>query len=696
VKGEKMRKIKIVKQNDLKDCGVACLLSIIRFYNGNVPLETLRIDTHTDQDGTSFYNLIITAQKYGLNAVGYKINYEEINDSKIIFPIIAQVIINSLPHFIVIYKINNKKVTIMDPSVGKKEMKLEQFLTDWTGNIITFYPNRELSFIKNENKLLSSFYNFAQQEKKMIFEIFISSLLLIIFEIISSYYLKIGIDKINSFNFETFKLIIIFFLLITIFKSSFKYLQLYYENYLNKNLDVYLMYDFLTHLFNLPSKVIQSRTSGEIMTRVNEINNIKNLFSEIFVTLFLDLFLALITIPILYNINKYLLLILSICLFLYLILGYLFSKKIYKRVMQNITYEDNFNTSLLENINCFNSIKNLNATKKILQKIEYELSIYIYDNFTFSSLLNNQESIKNFINEICYFLVNSFGFYFIKKNIISVSDLILFNSLMTFFLEPIKNLINSLPKYNILKASYTKISEFMNINEDVKKTKKNVSIEKYNITFDNVTFSYNDYDNILSNYCLNIKENEHIILKGSSGSGKSTICKLIAKEEENIKGNIYIGNLNYNDLNNNDIKNNVMYISQKEYLYSDTIRNNILFYRDIKENDFIKICQICHIDEIVNKKPLRYETIINMDSNNLSGGEKQRIVLARACLNDFKILILDEALSEVDINLEKEIINNLRLVFKEKTIIYVSHKNEEYLFDRTIFIGGKNAKLCKI
>ena len=691
-----MSNIKIVKQNDLKDCGVACLLSIIRFYNGNVPLETLRIDTHTDKDGTSFYNLIITAQKYGLNAVGYKINYEEISDSKIIFPIIAQVIINSLPHFIVIYKINNKKVTIMDPSVGKKEIKLEQLLKEWTGNIITFYPNRKLSFIKEENKLISSFYIFTKQEKKIIFKIFISSLILIVLEIISSYYLKIGIDKIDSFNFETFKLIIMFFLLITIFKSSFKYLQTYYENYLNKNLDVYLMQDFLTHLFNLPSKVIQSRTTGEIMTRVNEINNIKNLFSEIFVTFFLDFFLALITIPILYNINKYLLLILSICLLLYLILGYLFSKKIYKRVMQNITYEDDFNTSLLENINCFNSIKNLNATEKILQKIEYKLSLYIYDNFTFSSLLNNQESTKNFINEICYFFVNSFGFYFINKNIISISDLILFNSLMTFFLEPIKNLINSLPKYNFLKASYTKISEFMNINEDVKKTKKNIPIENYNISFDNVTFSYNDYDNILNKYHLDIKENEHIILKGPSGSGKSTICRLIAKVEESNKGNIYLGNINYSDLNTNDIKNNIMYVSQKEYLYSDTIRNNILFYREIKESDFTKICHICHIDEIVNKKPLRYETIINMDSSNLSGGEKQRIVLARACLNNFKILILDEALSEVDIELEKEIINNLRLLFKEKTIIYVSHKNEEYLFDRTIFIGGNNAKLCEI
>ena len=145
-----------------------------------------------------------------------------------------------------------------------------------------------------------------------------------------------------------------------------------------------------------------------------------------------------------------------------------------------------------------------------------------------------------------------------------------------------------------------------------------------------------------------------------------------------------IGKRNIKDLSLATIRKNIAYVSQNEALITGSIKENILLGRKVSDEKFYEICKLCLVDEIVAKKALRYEAIISNDSNNISGGEMQRIILARALLNDFSILMLDEALSEVDYYKEKRIIQNLKRKYKDKTIIYITHKNHDKLFDRVI------------
>ncbi len=241
-----------------------------------------------------------------------------------------------------------------------------------------------------------------------------------------------------------------------------------------------------------------------------------------------------------------------------------------------------------------------------------------------------------------------------------------------------------MPKYNFIKASLDKLNEFMNIEINLDKTFQD--LKHFDIKIKNASFSYNKLTNILNNVNLEIKEREHVLIKGKSGSGKSTICNLLVKNEVLINGSILIGDINIDDINTYTMKKNIMYVSQKELLYTDTIKNNIMFFRKKSLSEFDQICKLCCVDEIIDSKPLRYETIVSVDTNNLSGGEKQRVVLARALLNDFKILIIDEALSEVDIPTEIKIIKNIQKYFKDKTIIYISHKNLSQSFERTVYV----------
>jgi len=669
--------MKIVKQNDLRDCGAASLLSIIRHYGGNVPIERLRIDTHTDKDGTSAFNLIETAKKYGFDAKGIKL--ESLSNNNLLLPAIAHLDTNGLLHFVVIYEIRNKKIVIMDPAKGKIIYSMEEFLSKWTGVILEFYPKDNIIYLKDGNNLFDLIMVFIKENKKLLLSLFLINLLFIVFSIINSFFFKVGVNNLDN----NLKLIVIIFSIILLFKCIFQFLRAYYENYINMHLETSLLKEFINHLFHLPSRVIFSRTVGEIVTRVSEVSNVKSLFTDLFITFFLDFVLTLVTIPILYSISSKLFLILCLSLLIYLVIGLFYGKCLYKRVMQNIDYKDKYSSYLIDSISCFQSINNLNVIDKTLEENEYRISEYINDEFLMNDFCIKIESIKNLASELSYLSINILGLFLIKNGKLDFVNLVLFNTLISFFLDPIKNLIDILPKFNFLKASFDKINDFINISIDDDSC-SGVKLSNYDLSINDISFTYNDFVNVLTNYSLKIPYGKKIMLKGKSGCGKSSLCKIIAGLESIKKGDLFIGDINYKDLKRNDLVSNILYVGQYENLMSDSIKNNLYFNREIDNDLFFRTMKICYVEDIIKNKPLRYETFINMDSNNLSGGEKQRIILARALLNPFNILVLDESLSEVDYRLERKIVNNIKREYRDKTIIYVTHKKQDDLFDEVI------------
>lgn len=680
--------MKIVRQRDFKDCGVCALSSIIQHYGGYVSLERIRLDVKASSDGTNAFSLIEASKKYGFDSVGLKV--KSLDDKKVKLPAIAHMNLkNGFQHFVVVYKFTKNKVVLMNPAKGRVVMSRDEFNREWSKTILIMYPRMKIISFNKENSLLSMFLKVLLSEKRLLFYIIVASIFMMIFTIASSYYFQVMIDGITSNYYVAYlRLFAVIFGVIVLLKLLFMYFRNYLENHLNKNIDCVLNASFLEHTFNLPLEIILSRTSGEIITRVNELGNIKSLFTEIFISCILDFLLMFASVPLLISISKDLFLALFLCLILYLFIGLISSKIVFKKAYHNIELEANFNNDLLENINMINSIKNLNVTSSRLKKIEESLSKFLYDTFLLSSFLNKEKTLKNWISEIGFFAINTWGFYLIFQGRLEITALVTFNTLLGFFLDPIKNCIDSIPKYNYLKATYAKINDFLSNEQE--KMGKAIYLKDNSIKMENITYSYNDINNILNNFNLQIKGGEFVVFKGQSGCGKSTLCKMLDKYITNYKGDILIGSINIKDLSIATIRKNILYVNQNENIITDTIRNNILLDRNIPEKIFFKICKLCAVDEIVKRKPLRYNTIIGNEIGNISGGELQRIILARALLNNFQILILDEALSEVDYKMEEKIMINIRNYFKDKTIICITHKNHDKLFDRVINVGGYN------
>lgn len=674
-------RMKIVRQQDEKDCGVCSLLSIIRYYKGNVPLEQLRLDARTNNEGTTALNLVLASQKYGFDAVGMKV--ENLNDIKRL-PAIAHLNLKKgYSHYVVIEKVTKDKIILMDPAKGKVVKFLWEFQKEWSGVVLIFYPKQKIMVLKNDVTLFTIFKKVFISEKNLIKIIVLVSFLLTIFTIALGYYFQMFNSLyLNKYPINYLKVLVLVFAIFTCFKLFLTYYRSYLENHLNKNIDCLITSDFLKHLFNLPLNVITSRKSGEILSRVNELTSIKGLITEIFITYTLDFLIVVITTFLLIRISSKLFLILFLTTIFYLFVGIITKKSIFEKAYQNISIESEFNNTVLENIKMINSIKNLDAVDGTLNKIERKLTHYLYDTYKVNTILNKINIFKVSCYEIGFFLINTFGFYFVYKGIINMIDLITFNALLNLYFEPLKNIVDSIPKYSFMKASITKINDFLGVRAEILGEK--TSTDGYDISINNLNYSYNKYQNVLKSVNLNIKEGEFVLLQGASGSGKSTLCSILNKYITDYTGDILFGKMNYKDLSIKTIRENIVYVGQNENIFTGSIKENITFGNKVSDLNFDKICKICKVDDVANKKTFRYESLIGSDEGNISGGEKQRIILARAVLKDFNVLILDEALSEVDIKLELEILKNIRDNYKDKTIIYISHKKYPNVFDKVI------------
>lgn len=681
-----MKKEYIVKQHDLRDCGVSSLLSIIKYYKGYLPIETLRLDTHTNNDGTTAYNLVKTGIKYGFDSYGLKLESKDLKN--IILPAIANITLkNGMNHYVVIYKVLKTSIVIMDPLKGFKKLNINDFLELWNNVVLIYKPREKIALIDKSPNISKLFVNTITKEKYLFIRITITSILLTILSIITSFYLKIAISTIDNNTKKLTYLIILIFLIIYIFKVLVTNIKNIYEIYLNKNIDTRIMLPFIKHIFKLPLNVIKNRSSGEIITRVNELNNIKTLFTEIFITIFLESLLSIASMYILFIINNKLFFILCIIVLLYLIISLLYSKPIYNKINDGIDSQTEFNSHLIENIENIETIKNLNLIDKVIQSIE-ELNIkYLKKFFQLDLFMNVEIFIQNFINEIGLFIISSYGIIMILNNKMTLIDLVTFNTLLSFFIEPIKNMINLIPKYNLIKVSFNKISEFNELKEEISGNKEKFINGDINLI--NLSYSYNTYNYILNKINITINKYDHVLLIGKSGSGKSTICKLLMRYD-NYEGNITIAGVNISDYNLNTIRDNITYVSQNEKLFTKTIRENITLNNDYSIDKINEIINICELNEILDKKPLRLETLLVDGGLNLSGGEKQRIILARSLLRDKDILILDEALNEIEEEREKRIIKNIHKYCNNKTIIYISHRDHQKLFKKIINIGDLN------
>lgn len=680
--------MKVVLQDGIKDCGICCLLSIIRFYGGEVSKEYLREITNTTKDGVSFYNLIEGAKIIGFEAIGLsgKIENIEVNN----LPCIAHFIVNkSYKHFVVLYEINKKKsqVTLMDPSKGKKIISIAEFNLLSSNNYIFLKPIKKLPIMQKRNIIYKNIIELFKMNKKLLFIIVFLTLSFFVLNILTSFHFKYLLEY--SINYDLTKNIY-YITTIMIILYLLKNINNLLRNILLSKWIILFDNEVTTNTYKqlllLPYLYYKNRTTGEVVSRFKDLNTIRNFINKFFCIISTDLISIIIFTIIMFNYNKKMTIYLIISTISLIIYQFLINPQKRKLIKNISNKEDIINSYLIQGISNVDTVKGSHLEKRLIDKFSLNYKSFLESIYSYNLLLEKYTFNKNIINDISLLIIFGLGSYHVVKGFLPLNNLIVYQLFFSYYNNSFYNLISILEEYNSYKVALNRVEEIFMINRD--NFKNNYFYLTFtligNINYNNLSYKMGS-KYLFKDLNLEIKQGEKILLSGESGSGKSTLMKMLLRYVEVDFNKIKIAGIDINHYHLENIRSNITYVTSNEYLFTDTIRNNILLYKDYSEEEFNEICKVCLVDDIVKNIGNGYDALVEENGFNFSNGERQRIILARSIIKKSNIYIFDEALTQIDISREKKILENIFKYLQDKTIIVISHRfNNKKVFDRVL------------
>lgn len=673
-----MKRYAYVAQMDMRDCGVAALASIAKHYGSDFSLAHLRELAKTTKEGTTALGITEAAKKMGFETKAIKANMELFDMTDIPYPFIVHVNKErKLQHFYVVYKAKKDYLIIgdPDPSVKVTKMSKERFKQEWTGVAIFLAPAPSYKPHKDKKNGLLSFLPLIIKQKTLITYIVLASLLVTLVNIVGSYYLQGILDVYIPNNMKSTLGIISLGLVITyILQQLMAFSQSYLLRVLSQRLTIDVILSYIRHIFTLPMSFFATRRTGEITSRFTDANSIIDALASTILSLFLDVSIVFIvgSVLVLQNIQLFLLTLVALPIYTVIIFAFL---KPFEKMNHDVMQSNAMvSSAIIEDINGIETIKSLTSEELRYQKIDSEFVDYLDKSFKLSIYENVQTSLKHGAQLILNVAILWFGASLVMDSKISIGQLITYNTLLSYFTNPIENIINLQTKLQSAKVANKRLNEVYLVASEFEGTTSMTSKLSGNITFHDVSYRYGFGTYTLSYLNLTIKQGEKVSLVGISGSGKTTLAKMIVNFYEPNQGNIRLGNMDLKMIDKKQLRQYINYLPQQSYIFSGSILDNLTLGAspDITQEDILMACQIAEIRADIEAMPLGYQTELS-DGAGLSGGQKQRLALARALLTQAPILILDEATSGLDVLTEKKVINNL-MQLTDKTIIFVAHR----------------------
>ncbi len=534
----------------------------------------------TDIKGTNLVGVSKCAEKLGFESQAVRVDREGFL-SDYTLPCIANVITEKgVSHFVVIYRIGKKRLVAGDPSKeGVTKIEIEEFFKTFTGVMLILSPSSEFQTGKNYgDKTYARFVELLYPQKKLFILAILASALITVFGIVSSLFNKIVMDEVIPFGLDKLLLSsLIIFSIVSFTQIVVEFIREWVMLYLSQKIDIPLMLGYFKHIYSLPIKFFATRKTGDIITRFSDAFTIKDIFTNIALTLIMDVSMAVITGIILFKMNNQLFMGILILTIMSVFLVFAF-KQPYKKINhQQMQQTSILNSQIIEGLEASEMIKGYALENNELDNIEREYIKSLRITFREGWLSNIQGAISNVIMTIGNLFIMYLGILQVIKGNISLGSLMAFMTLSGYFMEPVGNLVDLQLDIQEAQISMKRISEILDYEKeefDEEKKEKHCNM-KGDIVFDNVNFRYGNRDLALENVNFTIEHGKKTAIIGASGSGKSTIVKLLLKYYEIEKGNIFIGGANLSDISSNYIRKNISLVPQNIHLFSKSIYENV-------------------------------------------------------------------------------------------------------------------------
>lgn len=508
--------------------------------------------------------------------------------------------------------------------------------------------------------------------------IILAALLMTIISICSSYFLQGLIDTyIPNGTYQTLSILAIGLLIAYIFNSIFSYGQSFLLNVLGQRLSIDLNLQYIRHLFELPMEFFVTRRTGEITSRFSDASRIIDALASTVISLFLDLSIVIVMGIVLavQNMTLFAITLLSLPIYAVVILG--FTKKFDK--MNNEQMEANavLSSSIIEDLQGIETIKALNSEQIRYRRIDSQFVDYLKKAFRYSKTEAFQTALKTFVQLSLNVIILWVGAKVVMNNQMSIGQLMTFNALLAYFVDPLQSIINLQPTLQSAKVAQNRLNEVYLVKSEFRKNSQINDPKQLvgPIEYHDVDYHYGYGSDVLKDINLKIKLHDKLAIVGMSGSGKSTMVKLLVDFFAPSKGKVTLNGFSTTKIDKHVLRSYVNYVPQTPYIFSGTIKENLLLgsRKNVTEEDLKKACQIAEIDQEIANLPLQFETKLDENAKVLSGGQKQRLTIARALLSPAQVLIFDEVTSGLDTITEKRVVDNL-MKMREKTIIFIAHR----------------------
>lgn len=693
--------MKFIRQYDEKDCGPTCLAMISQYYGKKVSIPKLRELAKTDKMGTNLYGLIQAGDTIGIKLTGVKVNSISKLEEKASFPIIAHIINQQgYDHFVVIEKIKNDKLLIVDPGKGKYKLSKEEFSQIWTNIAVLTEKMNHFTQESDSPSYLRLFVDIFKQNYIKLFILTLLSIIVNIIGIVGALFFKYLTDDIIPTNLTSqLHILGIGILILYIFNAFINYGRYQMILKLSLHIDISLMKKYFYHVLHLPTNFFDTRKSGEILQRFMDTSKIREALSSSTITLMVDTLMVIIGGVLLYTQSPVLLLITVIFIPLFIICAYAL-KKPFEYYNQKVAEHDSeLSSYLIESFEGNQVIKNYQSETDVYNKGVTKFNNIIESLLKLGLFSNLQLTFNNFLKLAISLFILWLGGYLVIQENMTFGSLLAFNALTIYYLDPIERLINVQPTIQSSLVAARRIAEITDLETEQEKSESYLTYKFNNkITLKNISFQYGYRNLILKDINLTIRKGQKIAIVGESGSGKTTIGKLLTGYYEANDGELLIDNQNLNQISLAELRKHLGYVSQDTFLFADTIFDNLLHGTNKNKNyeDVLNACNKAEALNFINNLPNKFETMLEKSGANLSGGQAQRLSLARMFLKNPEVYILDEATSALDSITENKIMNNIDNLVQNhnKTAIIISHKLSTITNADTIYVL-KNGKIVE-
>lgn len=673
-------------QMDSQDCGPASLKIIAKYFGKFYSLQFLRDRCGITKEGVSLLDLSTGAESIGLRTLAVKCTLDDVVKN---VPLPA-IIFWKDSHFVVVYHADKKYIWVSDPAKGRIKYSHDEFRKGWyqknekQGVLLGIEPTADFKESKAEKRQkknsFMSILKYFTPYKKNFWMIFIIMLVVTLLQgmlpFISKAVIDVGI-KTSDINFINMVLIGNISILLSV--MIFNVLRDWILLHITARVNIALISDYLIKLMKLPVTFFENKLLGDILQRAQDHERIRNFImnnslSLIFSTL---TFLVFIIILLIYNaIIFYIFIAGSLLYVLWVLLFLNIRKKLDWEYFELLSKNQSY---WVETVSAIQDIKIYNYEKHRRWKWEEIQARLYYVNKRVLTVTNAQNLGAQFIESIKNMGVVFFCAMAVIKGDITFGVMISTQFIIGMLNGPLIQFINFVISAQYAKISFLRINEIRQLEDEeelLSVASTSILPEEKTIFLENVHFQYTaNSPLVLRNIYLQIPENQVTAIVGGSGSGKSTLLKLLVRLYKPNHGCIKMGNMNVDAINLRQWRNMCGVVMQDGKMFSDTILNNIVLDDEHIDHARVReVCRIAQIEEEIDAMPKGFETLIGETGRGISGGQKQRLLIARALYRNPEFLFLDEATNALDTINERKIVDALNNAFKQRTVVVIAHR----------------------